>query len=146
MKCFQKTFDISCDLYFNFRCLFFIFENGEVDVLFKYQYVILKWLMGDVILHDVNAHFIQQFATGIFTHVKFEILAYSRQQINKQHIGDMILNENSFMLILMSVFVTGLLFRDQEDTFKKYVHRIWSCVKKVCRRFQICSKYKNDII
>ena len=42
--------------------------------------------------------------------------------------------------------VTELFFKNQENIFKKYVHKVWFCVKKVCRRFQICSKYKNDII
>ena len=42
--------------------------------------------------------------------------------------------------------VTGLLFKNQEDTFQKYVYKIWFCVKKICKRFQIRSKYKNNII
>ena len=42
--------------------------------------------------------------------------------------------------------VTELFFKNQKNTFKKYVHKVWFCVKKICKRFQIRLKYKNNII
>ena len=82
---------------------------------FEYKFEIRSW---SIMFCNSFIYIVQQFTTEVFTHIEFEMFAHSRWRINEKHINNVILNENPFMFILMSIFHL-YVFNDNN----KMIHR-----------------------
>lgn len=65
-------------------------------------------------LYDSPTHIVQQSRARAFAHVGFETLAYSRRQIDKEYISNIILNKDLAIFILVSIFLIYIFDEDNE--------------------------------
>ena len=86
-------------------------------------------------------HFVQQFTAEISAHIEFKIFAYSRRRINEKHINNMILNEISFMFVLMSIF-RSYVFNDNDEMIHR--HKMLNSLND--RKFKFLSQFNLYVL
>ena len=85
-------------------------------------------------LCNLLIYLVQQFTIEIFTYIEFEILVHSRRRIHEKHINNVILNENSFIFVLILIF-RSYIFNDNDEII--YRHKVSSSSND--RKFEFLS-------